>query len=51
MDFSDSVVACDIKADLCNQLNDLLKSLDPERSRSFTDLCPGCLRFSICNFF
>ena len=44
MDFSDSVVACDITVDFCKQLHELLK-----RSRSFTDLYPGCL--SIFNFF
>ena len=46
MDFSDSVVACDIKVDLCNQLN----FYKYQRSRSFADLCLGCLIFSIFNF-
>ena len=34
MDFSDSIVACDIKVDLCNQLN----FYKYRRSRSFADL-------------
>ena len=41
------ILACDIKVDLCTQLNELLYIA---KVKSFTDLCPGCLRFSIFNF-
>ena len=27
MDFSDSIVACEVKVDLCNQLTELLKKI------------------------
>ena len=43
VDVSDSVVASDIKVDLCNQLNELLNI---PKSKSFIDLHPGCLWFS-----
>ena len=49
MDFSEAVVAYDIKVDICNQLNDFFYKY--QRSRSFIDLCPGCLRFGIFMFF
>ena len=52
MDFSDSLAVYD-KVDLCNQLNDFFKkkSNGHKMSISFTDLCPGCFRFSTFNFF
>ena len=39
LDFSDSIGTHEMENDLC------------KRSWPFTDLCPGCLRFSIFNFF
>ena len=44
VNISDSIVAGDIKVDICKQRNELLQIL---RSRSFTDLYPGCLKWRL----
>ena len=41
MDFSETVVACDIKVDRCSQLNEYMKLYEYQRSRSFIDLGPN----------
>ena len=48
VDFSEAVVAYDIKADLGTQLNELYKY---QRLRSFTGLGPRSLRFSSFKIF
>ena len=45
MDVSEAVVVYDIKVDICSQLNDFFYTY--QRSRSFIDPFPRCLRFSI----
>ena len=43
MDSSDSIISCDIKVAFSISK---MKFYKYQRSRSFADLCPGCLRFS-----
>ena len=55
MNFSEAVVACDIKVDLCRQQVDLCRQqvnfYKYQRSRSFTDFCLRSLRFSSFKVF
>ena len=48
VEFSEAIIAYDIKVDLCNQLHELHKY---QRSRSFIDLGPRFLRFSNFKIF
>ena len=48
VEFSEAIIAYDIKVDLCNQLQELHKY---QRSRSFIDLGPRFLRFSNFKIF
>ena len=45
MDFSETIVVCDIKVDIkvdrCSQLNEYMKLYEYQRSRSFIDLVPN----------
>ena len=51
MDFSETIVVCDIKVGRCSQLNEYMKIYEVQMSRSLTDLGPN-LSDSIClNFF
>ena len=47
MDFSETIVACDIKVSRYSQLNEYMNLDEYQRSRSFIDLCPRSLRFNI----
>ena len=47
MDFSETIVVCDIKVGRCSQLNEYMNLYEYQRSRSFIDLCPRSLRFNI----
>ena len=47
MDFSETIVVCDIKFDRCSQLNKYMNRYEYQRSRSFIDLRPRPLRFNI----
>ena len=47
MDFSETIVVCDIKVGRCSQLNEYTHLCVYQRSRSFIDLCPRSLRFNI----
>ena len=47
MDFSETIVVCDIKVGRFSQLNDYLRLYECQRSRSFIDLHPRSLRFNI----
>ena len=47
MDFSETIVVCDIKVGRCSQLNDYMNLYEYQRSRSFIDLRSGSLRFII----
>ena len=49
MDFSETIVVCDIKVDRCSQLNEYMKLYEYQRSRSFIDRCPN-LSDSIFSF-
>ena len=46
MDFSDTIIACDIKVDICKQLKAFTDTKGPDHLLVF--LYPGCLR---TNFF
>ena len=48
VDFSETVVAYDIKVDVWNQLIDIF-FINNEWKKSFIGICPGCLRCSICS--
>ena len=41
MDFSETIVVCDIKVGRCSQLNEIMKLYEYQRSRSFTDFVPN----------
>ena len=41
MDFSETIVVCDIKVSICSQLNEYMKLYGYQRSRSLTDLGPN----------
>ena len=47
MDFSETIIVCDIKVGRCSQPNKYMKLYEYERSRSFIDLGPRSLRFDI----
>ena len=47
MDFSETIVVCDIKVGRYSQLNEYMNLDEYQRSRSFIDLCPRSLRFNI----
>ena len=47
MDFSETIVVCDVKVGRCSQLNEYMNLYEYQRSRSFIDLCPRSLRFNI----
>ena len=40
IDFSETIVVCDIKVDRCSQLNGYMKLYEYQRSRSFIDPVP-----------
>ena len=47
MDFSEAIVAYDIKVGRVCQLNEYMNRYEYKRSRSFTDLGPRSLSFKI----
>ena len=47
MDFSETIVVCDIKVGRFIQLNKYMTLYEYQTSRSFIDLCPRSLRFNI----
>ena len=47
MDFSETIVVCDIKYGRCRQLNEYINLCECQKSRSFIDLGPRSLRFNI----
>ena len=51
MDFSETIVVCDIKVGRYSQLNEYMNLDEYQRSRSFIDLCPRSLRSTFLNFF
>ena len=50
MDFSETIVVCDVKAGRCSELNDNMNLYEYQRSRSFIDLGPKSHRFNIFRF-
>ena len=50
MDFSETIVVCDIKINRCRQLNEYMKLYEYQRSRSFTDLGPHLSDSIFLNF-
>ena len=51
MDFSETIVVCDIKVGRCSQLNEYMKLHEYQRSRSFIDLGPNHSDSIFSNFF
>ena len=51
MDFSETIVVCDIKVGICRQVNEFINPCECQRSRSFIDLGPRSLRFNIFKTF
>ena len=51
MDFSETVVVCDIKVGRCSQLNEYMKLYEYQRSRSFIHLHPNLSDSIFLNFF
>ena len=51
MDFSETIVVCDIKVGRCSQLNEYMKLYEYQRSRSFIDLGPNLSDSIFLNFF
>ena len=45
MDFSETIVVCDIKVGRCFELNDFMNFYETQRSRSFIDLGRRSFRF------
>ena len=45
MDFSETIVVCDIKVGRCFKLNDFMNLYENQRSMSFTDLGRRSFRF------
>ena len=41
MDFSETIVVCNIKVDRCSQINEYMKLYEYQRSRPFIDLGPN----------
>ena len=48
MDFSETIVVCDIEVGRFIQLNEYMKLYECQRSRSFIDLRSRSLRFNVC---
>ena len=51
MDFSETIVVCDIKVGRCSQLNEYMKLYEYQWSRSFIDLGPNLSDSIFLNFF
>ena len=51
MEFSETIVVCDIKVDRCSQLNEYMKLYESQRSKSFIDLGPNLSDSILLNFF
>ena len=51
MDFSETIVVCDIKVGRLIELNEYMNLYEYQRSRSIIDLHPRSLRFTLTNFF
>ena len=51
MDFSETIVAYDIKVGRCSQLNEYMKLYEYQRSRPFTDLGPNLSDSIFLTFF
>ena len=51
MDFSETVVVCDINVGRCSQLNEYMKLYEYQRSRSFIDRGPNHSDSIFLNFF
>ena len=51
IDFSETILVCDIKAGRCSQLNEYMKLYEYQRSRSFNDLGPNLSDSIFLNFF
>ena len=51
MDFSETIVVCDIKVGICSQLNEYMKLYEYQRSRSLIDLGPNLSDSIFSNFF
>ena len=49
VDFSDTIIACDIKVDICKQLKAFTDTKGQDHLLAF--LYPGCLRWNVVNFF
>ena len=49
-DFSETIVAYDVKVGRCRYLNDYINLYECQRSGSFIDLGPRSLRFHIAKF-
>ena len=47
MDFSETIVVCDVTVGRCSQVNEFMNLFEYKRSRSFTDLYPRSLRLNI----
>ena len=50
MDFSETVIVCDIKVSRCSQLDECMILYEYQRSRAFIDIRPRSLRFNIFEF-
>ena len=51
MDFSETTVVYDVNVGRGRKLNEYMNLYEYQRSRSFIDLGPRSLRFTISNFF
>ena len=51
VDFSETIVVCDIKVNRCSQLNEYVKLYEYQRSGSFIDLGPNLSDSIFSNFF
>ena len=47
MNFSETIVACDLKVGRCRQLTEFIKVCEHSRSRSFLDLGPRSLKVKV----
>ena len=50
MDFSETIVVCDVKVGRCSQLNEYMKLYEYQRSRSVIDLSPNLSDSILLNF-
>ena len=50
MDFSESIVVCDVKIGKCSKVNDYMNLYGYQRSKSFIVLDPRSLRFNFFKF-